>query len=333
MKPNLLLLYSFILCWTGCIDEIKFDRPDTIDNGIAIQGKLTKGNPSTIRVSIRKLFDFQEGNRLLNVRSVELVDELGNQKPLTSQREGLYEQTIIDFPINYGVGYKIRVVTFDQQVFESSFEQIFPAPTPSKLVEQLEKREITNAAGGKEEIEVLTFRLDTPLNGNIDNSNSRILWEFESTFKILDEHGKECFITSSPFQNYISFDGTTSSKKIREGIPLYETVPISHLKQGYYFSVFQQSLSETAFNYWSQVQFINNRSGTIFELPVGKITTNFTNVDNPEEEIFGFFYATEEKAIRTFVNPDLIKHSGDLCGPCDCSSLGGSSTKPDWWRE
>lgn len=69
-NSKLFLLGCLFLVWAGCLDKIEFDRPDTIDSGIAIQGKLVKGSPSTIRVSIRKVFNFKEAKRLLNVASL-----------------------------------------------------------------------------------------------------------------------------------------------------------------------------------------------------------------------------------------------------------------------
>ena len=56
---KLFLVACFFLAWAGCLDKIEFERPETIDNGIAIQGKLVKGNPNSIRVSIQNLFNFK----------------------------------------------------------------------------------------------------------------------------------------------------------------------------------------------------------------------------------------------------------------------------------
>ena len=331
---SFLFLVCSFLVWSGCVDKIEFDRPATIDNGIAIQGKLIKGSPSSIRVSVRNVFNFKEANQLLNVQSVELVNEQGQLLALESRREGLYEQALVDYPIDYGVGYKIVVTTFDNRIFESSFESILPTPSPTKLIGQFEIRERPNRAIGViQEIEVIAFRLDTPLKNDDQATNSRLLWELGATYQVTDPLTGTCYVNISPFQNYVPFDGMAFNTEAIENIPLYETTPNGLFAGGYYLSVFQQSLSETAFDYWSQANVIINRSSSLLESPVGNITSNFTNINNPEEEVFGFFYAVEEKVIRTYISPSFAGFPEPPCRPCDCSFLEGNSEKPDWWVE
>ena len=331
----LLVLIITFLFWAGCIDKIEFDRPDTIDNGIAIQGKLVKGSPNTIRVSIRDVFNFKEADNLLNVQSVALINELGQELLLDSRREGLYEQVLTDFPIEYEIGYKIQVNTFDNRIFESSYEHILPTPSPTKLIGQFEKRERVNVIGDIEEIDLIAFKLDTPLKNNEEDANSRMLWELGITYKVTDDRGLPCYVDISPFRNHVPFDGTTSSANLIKDISLFETLPNGLFSGGYYLSVFQQSLTETAFDYWSQANVIINRSGSFLEPPVGNIASNLTNITNPEEKVFGFFYAVEEKVIRTFISPAFAGFPTQPCAPdlCNCFFLEGSADKPDWWEE
>lgn len=317
----------------GCLDPIEFERPETIQNGIAIQGKLIKGSPSTIRVTIRKVFNFREKESLLNVKTVELLDDKGNQLFIPSRRDGVFEHSLIDFPIEYGVGYKIRVSTFDNRVFESSFESVLPVPTPTNLIAQFKEIDRPNVIGEIEQVEVLSFDISTPLKANSSDPNSRILWELIGTYKLTDDNANVCYVDIPPFQNYIPFNGTTSTASTVEQVPLHETIPnLSIYAEGYYFSVLQQSLSETAFEYWSQVNFINNRSGNMFEPPVGNVTTNLVNIDNPTEEVYGYFYATEERILRKYISPKMMRFPSRSC-PCVCPPNNATSTKPSWWIE
>jgi len=332
MKSKLTPLFFLIVLLVGCLDPIEFERPETIQDGLAIQGKLTKGEPSHIRVTVRKVFNFKERESLLNVKSVDLIDEKGNQFSIPSFRDGVFDYTLTDFPIDYHVGYKIRVSTFDNRTFESSLESVLPVPTPKNLTTRFIEKKRPNVIGDLETVELLSFGIDTPIKATTSDTNSRILWELQGTYKLTDDNFKTCYVDISPFQNYIPFNGTTSSASEVEAVSLYETIPnLSIFAQGYYFSVFQQSLSETAFDYWSQLNFINNRSGNMFEPPVGNITSNLVNIDNPKEEVFGFFYATEERVLRTYVSPQSVGYPSRSC-PCVCP-LTASSTKPSWWIE
>jgi hypothetical protein len=97
-------------------------------------------------------------------------------------------------------------------------------------------------------------------------------------------------------------------------------------------------------DYWNQVNTVVSREGDIFQDPVGKVPSNFKNADTDDEDVFGFFYATEQEVIRIFVSPEEANNPNKWCPQplteggqapsdcCDCSTEIGSSTfKPSWW--
>ena len=105
-----------------------------------------------------------------------------------------------------------------------------------------------------------------------------------------------------------------------------------------------ESLSDEALIYWDQVGSIVNRSGNMFEEPVGKQLTNVVaDESNPDAPIFGYFYATEMDTISIFVDPVDIGSPTLACPPakpkepgclpcCDCLGLTGSTNeKPIFW--
>jgi len=344
MKRNILLLLAsllggMLLILPSCLDDIDFDRPDTIENGIAIQGKLVKGDPSFIRVTLRRIFDFSENARLINARTVTLMDEEGNALVLDSRQEGVFIEEIQnnnpDISIDYGKSYKIRVETFDNRVFESSLEQLLPAPTPTDLRVSKVLREGIDALGRIVDREFLAFTLDTPLQLNEGEDNVKLLWELEATYKLSDTpesynrracfpirvdnvDNKTCFITSSPIRNFIPLDGATINSTSISDFTLYETTSSSLFAEGYYLTVLQQSMSNT----------------------------NFVNVNDPNDEVFGYFYATEERPIRIFVSPKFADETQITCPApltedgradntcCDCLTAGDATTeRPIWWLE
>jgi len=372
MKRNILLLLAsllggMLLILPSCLDDIDFDRPDTIENGIAIQGKLVKGDPSFIRVTLRRIFDFSENARLINARTVTLMDEEGNALVLDSRQEGVFIEEIQnnnpDISIDYGKSYKIRVETFDNRVFESSLEQLLPAPTPTDLRVSKVLREGIDALGRIVDREFLAFTLDTPLQLNEGEDNVKLLWELEATYKLSDTpesynrracfpirvdnvDNKTCFITSSPIRNFIPLDGATINSTSISDFTLYETTSSSLFAEGYYLTVLQQSMSNSAFEYWSQVNQVLSRTGDLFEPPAGKVITNFVNVNDPNDEVFGYFYATEERPIRIFVSPKFADETQITCPApltedgradntcCDCLTAGDATTeRPIWWLE
>lgn len=360
-------LICLLLATPSCLDEINFDRPDTISNGLAIQGKLVKGNPSFIRVTVRKIFDFSENARLINVKAVTLTDESGNSLDLDSRQEGVFIEEIADdnpdIQIDYGKSYKIKVETFDNRVFESSLEDLLPVTTPTDLNVNMITKEGVDGLGNIVNRDFLAFTIDTPISLSEEGDNIKLLWELEATYKLSDtpenysnrscwpirinnRTNKTCYITSSPVSNFVPLDGPAISGNNIQNHTLLETGITSLFAEGYYLTAFQQSMSIPAFEYWSQVNEVLSRTGDLFEPPAGKVTTNFTNINDPKDEIFGYFYATEQKLIRVFVSPEFIGNPQQTCPApltedgradntcCDCMTAGDADTqRPTWWVE
>lgn len=368
-KNPFLFLLSGLFCLsiliTGCLDSITFEQPETISDGLAIQGKLVKGSPSFINVTLKQVLDFNSAPRLINARAVTLFDESGNSIALDTRAEGIFFKTIPDndpdITIDFGKSYRIRVETFDNRTFESATESILPAPTPTSLkAERIEKAALNAVGDLVTRDDFIGFSIDTPLEISPGSGNVRLIWELEGIYQLtdtpethgsracrgtrIDELNKSCFISVSPSTNFIPLDGTELSVNSITDFMLYD-IPISPiLSEGYYLRVFQQSVTDDAFEYWSQVNQVAARTGSLFEAPAGRVKSNITNVNDPEEETFGYFYATEEREIRVFVDPSLAGNPALTCpgalnqggaapsNCCDCLTVANSSTeRPSWW--
>ena len=356
------------LIWmVGCLDKIDFERPDTIENGIAIQGRLIKGEPSVISVTIRKIFDFSETARLINAREVILINENNQELDLMSNADGIYFLEIPsdnpNFDLDYGTSYKLKVNTFDNRTYESTLERLYPVPELEKLEVRKASIESVNAIGQLVSTEVLDFVVSTSLTPEGFSEKAQVLWELESVHKLtdspnsyggfscrptlIDEEEKTCYITSSPVANYVVLDGTTFSGERVDEYSIFQSTFNTNFAEGYYLNVFQQSLSPTAYNYWAQVNSVVNRTGDIFEAPAGKVVTNFKNIENPDDEVYGYFYVTEQREGRVYVSPELANNPTRRCPAvvpaggtppsdcCNCLSLTGRSTiqRPIWWVE
>ncbi len=355
MRTSYLLTFLACLLFSNCLDKFDFERPDSIKDAIAIQGRIAKGTPSTVRVIVREVFDFANFPKFLSASEVLIIDEAGNQLELESRRQGFYNLTIPDdhpfFKVATGNKYKIRVSGLKNKIFESSWEELLPVPIPEKLVTNNVEMEVTNRFGIVQTFRELGYFIDTPLSAPNSSKNSRILWELDGTFKLTDTPSagrcfagnapapKSCYITDSPVKNYITFDGTKSSATRLDSFLIASINFTGNLAEGYYINILQQSLTEGAYDYWSQVSTAVNRTGDLFQQPTGLVTNNLQNIDDPNESVFGYFYATEEQPIRLYIEPrgmpscPITSEDGTVAGfCCDCRRIG-TPIKPDWWVE
>lgn len=345
----------------GCLDTIDIETPINNEESLVIQGKLVVGNPSVIEVSLSRLFNFTaEGRRPVNARSVTLFDEANNTVELDDSGLGNYFLSIPandpNFQVSLGNAYGIKVVTFDGRTFESTLETANPVPRMESVTYQLVEREVINAAGTLNNVSILQYRVNTPLSVAEASENVRLGWEFLHTYKVNDTpispnvEQKTCYISENLNVTDIKvIDASVLTADRINDYPLYETSVSRVYGEGLYFTLVQESLSETAYEYFNQVAENTGRTGNMFEAPPGKVVSNIRNVNDELDEAFGFFYATQQDTIRQYVDPALVGSPPAYCPPpgglvrengscadpicCDCASVFNSTTiKPAYWE-
>ena len=130
---SLLLIPSIVLFYS-CYDKINLIPEENQLLGIAIRGKLLKGNPSEVSVNIQSIFTFSSASRkFVKIESVSIQDTLGREFFLSVNGEigayiGFIQPGLTEFPIDYFQKYRIQVVTKDNNIYQSDFETLLPAP-------------------------------------------------------------------------------------------------------------------------------------------------------------------------------------------------------------
>jgi hypothetical protein len=353
-----ILLIGLFSLSQGCLDPIDFDVPAMERETLVIQGKLVKGEPSVVEVVVNRLFDFTAASRLpVTVRSVELIDEDGNIVELEATSTIDYVATIEDndprMTIDYGRSYQIRVSTFDNRVFISDLEPLLPAPQPDQL-----SFSVGTALNDSTLIEedVLNIFINTGLRSELTpGQKSKLRWEVEVVYEVDDDpdgqvEPKTCWIaTQAELSDIKTIDGDELTNESIENFLIANLKVGPNYAKGVYVNVYQESLTESSLKYWEQVGELVQRSGNMFEAPVGKLVTNFRNANEGSvDEIFGYFYTTEQKVTRIYIDPSDVgnptpncpytgmrSQSRDCNQPlvcCDCLRLPNSTViKPEYW--
>ncbi|MDX1373378.1 MAG: DUF4249 family protein, partial [Nitrososphaeraceae archaeon] len=113
---------------------------------------------------------------------------------------------------------------------------------------------------------------------------------------------------------------------------------------GYSMLISMQSMSENAFNYWSDISDQLGNNGTIFETANYQVVGNMRSADNPDETVLGYFTVSAEKSKRVFV-ADYIGDFGDIncyvvdgcwnekCLDCETFVNNPQYSPPDFWPE
>ncbi|MDX1942275.1 MAG: DUF4249 domain-containing protein [Saprospiraceae bacterium] len=110
-----------------------------------------------------------------------------------------------------------------------------------------------------------------------------------------------------------------------------------------YFTVFQETLTPAAFQYWEKVNTLLSQTGSIFDAPPGQIRGNIYKTDDANALVLGLFYATSEEIayVKTFPGDFAPLDLAPFCGvpgvpPTpfpypECCYCPFGIPRPDYW--
>ena len=350
------------LLYLGCLEQIDLKAPSGTEQALVIQGSVRKGVPSVVRVEISRLFDFTANTvQPVNVRSVEVEDEQGVIVLIPEIALGVHSIDIPagfpDFEIAFGKSYRLHVEARDGRRYTTSYEPLHEVPEAGTLKSGVIQVDIVNELGEFDKRDKLAITIDTDIALAGSEEKAHLKWDIERTYKVTDtpilatDSAKVCYITENVVGTSLTvLNGNDFVTDAVVDFPIFESQITSFYGEGAYITVYQQSLSAGAYDYWYQITQLVDRTGNMFEAPAGKLTTNLQNVDNPDDEVFGYFYAFAEDTTRIFIEPESFSSPRPLCPPpggiltqggtcaaplcCDCLSANNSTTlKPEFWTE
>jgi hypothetical protein len=360
-KINLLIKSTLVLglfSLSACLDPIDLDIPEGFDNTLVVQGILVKGNPSTFELTVSRLFDFTpESVERVNVREVILTDESGNSFEVERTGTGIYRTTFApgnsDMEVEIGKSYKINLSTFDGRSYESILEVMPEVPKIDTITYEPTVKQLvfTNGVTTFQD-SIIRFYVNTPLKAANAESNTSILWNLRRIFRVTDlplgfDPSKTCYVTESVNVTEVrTFDGINFNTNRLDQFAIHDQLLNGRLAEGMYFEVIQSALTTGAFDYWNQISQVLDRDGNMFETPAGRIVTNFFNTEDPDELVFGYFYATTTDTARVYIAPSVANFPTAICPPapsdnpcpeplcCNCLDAEISTTvRPDFWVE
>ena len=366
MHRGLKICFKYLLTFTilavgGCLDQIELDIPKGFRESVIIEGRIVKANPSIFELKVRLLFSFtQESRARINTKDAILTDESGNQMIIKPRGQGLYIYQFKDddpIKITEGKSYKVSLQTFDGRTFESELEPLSqPTKVESLKVKKIEKELVFIPDQSIILDTIMRYSLDTKLVPPGSDERIFLRWQVQQIAKVTDSPidgspSQVCYVTNA--LDVITtkiFNGPAQKADRLDDYVILDAPITTYYGEGLYLEVIQESLSETAYEYWKSIKDTYEREGNIFVDPPGKLKSNFVNIEDPNDETFGFFYVTQQDTARVYVSPALagfpktrcpsprlicpdgIRCCDPLC--CDCETALNEITtlvKPHYW--
>ena len=349
------LFFLLLLFNSGCLDEIDLSGTnESVRSNLVVSGRLSLSEQAYVLVQISRTGKFDDPTGTIAVRDavVFVKDASGNELLIPSLGDGTYRLDLSDnqssFTLASGQSYQLLISTVEGNQYESMPDRLEPVPDPEALSFALAEREELNDQGNITTQTYLDFFLDTPLN-TATTETSFLKWQFEGCYRFIESQlegapppvPRTCYVFQDlDLENIVLFDGSASNTNRLSQFKLLQEEVNYRFASGFYLIATQQSLSQEAYQYWENVREIVGLGGNLFETSPGTIRGNITAV-NTEEEVFGYFYATEEKVIRIKVESQDALSPPQFCPPntvepeicADCIQQANSTyTQPDYWE-
>ncbi len=166
------------------------------------------------------------------------------------------------------------------------------------------------------------YQFTTELNQSTQGMNNTNCWQYEYFHNDLILASDE------------SFNGMPFSQDITV-VPYFASTP-------YLITVYTQSLTEDAYNYWKVINKQINNPGGIFSPPPQPIKGNMYCVNNPDLQVLGYFVASSEVKSQIFITRAVnlpVKYPRQY-DPIDCGTYTNAVpitccpvNYPDGWPE
>lgn len=352
--PWLLVGLSLVI---GCIDEIDLNGTGGGANKMVVQGQLIKSSPSSVRIRVSRTADFAIRSlpTAVSGAAVFLRDHNGNALQVPEVEQGIYQMEINDdsseISVETGGIYMIEVVTTEGSQYQSIMERLNPVSQADSVSIMIVEREELDLNNQRQLKQYVQFFLHTSLEANESAERASLRWTFESIYRVDETFvpgpgpgPQTCFVSRGlNFEQVVVFNGNETNSDRLDNFFLVEDELGFKFALGYLLEINQHSLSKGAYKYWDQVSQSVALSGGLFEATPGKIVGNISSINDPNEEVFGYFYASEEQKVTRFVTPDEAGRPEDFCSSpvfsgeqvcLDCEIIPFSTREiPEYWEQ
>jgi len=329
----IIIITGFILFALSCISPFEPDYKGGEHGLLVVDGSLVKGLETQVITISRASSISQPEFRPVENCQVKITDESGNEFLFNEEANGKYTAHIDDALLNYDTRYRLVFNTPSGENYESGYQKLLRTAAVDSVYRLKEYYYNPDSANYTKGLQFYVD-LDAP-----DDASRYYRWQIEETWEI-----------RAWWKIYGVYDGNTITldsdgwpsdslyycwpTKMATGIYTYSTNNLSHniLKKiplhfkpsyspdmtiKYCATVRQFALNEDAYYYWHQKETELNESGQIYTTQPSQIRSNIYNINDPDEKVLGFFWASSCTIKHVFEENPFTRIP---IGPASCRS-------------
>jgi hypothetical protein len=312
-------LYIVLLFFAGsCIEPFRPEL-DEAQAMLVVNGNITD-QPGDHYVRLSYSTSFYNPKFIpLSGCVINVEDNIGVQHTYTELSPGFYKVNLDAGFLELNKAYRLHLFTPDGEEYISDFDSLLSCPEVDDISFVPEIQEGDNVYAKTYGIR---FRVD--VRGESENARN-YLWKLTETYEYhswykaqyvwdgdtlmyagLDEDSIFTCYDTQPIKKFYTASTRYLTRNELNNFPLnYVTNATSRLRIKYSLLVQQHSLSDAGYLYWENMSRQLDESGGLYEKQPATVSGNISNLNNPDEKVLGFFYASEVKEKRIFVKGDL----------------------------
>jgi hypothetical protein len=247
-----------------------------------------------------------------------IKDKNGNNSMLHETTAGIYKTDSLQFQGEAGNSYVLYIKTPEGNEYESDPCIMYPVKPVDTIYFNKDQEFQNNGSVIQDGIRIF---LDSENSGD----GKYLRWTYNECWKFsIPEPKKFDYINASNIpevgqikqvcycyhkSDEIIIHSTESAQTNRiekEPVLFIASALSDRLLIQYSIEVKQLSLSEKEYNFWQQMQQINESGGDIFEKQPFSITSNIHNINDPSETVLGYFQVSAVEKKRIFITREDI---------------------------
>ena len=350
MKMNKRILLILLTLIYGCIDPIELDISEEL-RILVVEGFISTG-PGPHRIKLSKSGKYGDLYKSV-IRNEEradiwIRDNDGNVTFLTEVSPGTYF-TPDDWRAELHKSYTLNIITGAGTQYTSTPETIVPVAPIDSLILQFKKIPTADPATFISGVEVFARFQDPPDSRDFyiwRNNGTYIIETHPELFTIRPFFGgppipapKDCCSICWIFEFNADFSIKILNDKNSNGTintELAAFIPDNGLRfySKYMAVIHQLSISSEAHAFFDLLEKQLSIDGDIFDPPPATILGNMINLDRQEENVIGYFHASDVSIDTIFIERsvfDDFQNARKINDDCRVLRLA-TVDKPDFWE-
>lgn len=338
MKASRVLIV-FMIAIASCIDP--FEVSSLMPEGLINIEAFITSTPQVqqIRISRAGIYGPEIVGRNLPIRSAVVLvkDDLGNvERFFESQEAGVY-QSSSDFSAKVGRSYNLDITLSEGERLVSLPERVTAVPQMDSVTYSAVRTPSTDPMNDETGVQVLGHFQDPA-----DEQNFYYWKMLESDFVLIAEPElfslppthptcprcpapkaccARCFHKEIPRPaNINTVEDSDFNGKYQSRVIAYVRDNGLRFKETYRLDIEHMSVSAEGHRYLKLSDQQLRLTGSVFDPPPANIRGNVINLNRPEEQVLGYFFASDVQLLRVYIHRDRLEFflRPQLIVPDDC---------------